>query len=43
MLIYGPTRKSAIAAVRAPALRVAADCTDHGEEFWRPAPRNCQS
>jgi predicted RNase H-like HicB family nuclease len=29
---YGATREAAIAAVRALALRVAADCIDHGEE-----------
>jgi predicted RNase H-like HicB family nuclease len=28
---YGDTRGAATAAVRALALRVAADCTDHGE------------
>jgi predicted RNase H-like HicB family nuclease len=31
VMAYGPTRESAIAAVRALALRVAADCIDHGE------------
>jgi len=36
VMAYGPTRDSAIAAVRALALRVAADCLDHGEEV--PAP-----
>jgi predicted RNase H-like HicB family nuclease len=33
---YGTTRESAIAAVRALALRVAADCIDHGEEVPEP-------
>jgi predicted RNase H-like HicB family nuclease len=32
VMAYGDTRESAIAAVRALALRVAADCLDHGEE-----------
>ena len=32
----GDTRDAAIATVRALALRVAADCIDHGEEV--PAP-----
>jgi predicted RNase H-like HicB family nuclease len=36
VMTYGVTRDSAIAAVRALALRVAADCIDHGEEV--PAP-----
>jgi predicted RNase H-like HicB family nuclease len=36
VMAYGDTRESAIAAVRALALRVAADCIDHGEEV--PAP-----
>ena len=36
VMAYGETRKAAIAAVRALALRVAADCIDHGEEV--PAP-----
>jgi hypothetical protein len=31
-MAYGSTRESAIAAVRALALRVAADCIDHSEE-----------
>ena len=31
VMAYGDTRESAIAAVRALALRVAADCIDHGE------------
>jgi predicted RNase H-like HicB family nuclease len=36
VMAYGDTRESAITAVRALALRVAADCIDHGEEV--PAP-----
>ena len=32
VMAYGDTRESAIAAVRALALRVAADCIDHGED-----------
>jgi len=32
VMAYGDTRESAITAVRALALRVAADCIDHGEE-----------
>lgn len=36
VLAYGATREAAIAAVRALALRVAADCIDHSEEV--PAP-----
>ena len=36
VMAYGNTRESAIAAVRALALRVAADCIDDGEEV--PAP-----
>jgi predicted RNase H-like HicB family nuclease len=31
VMAYGPTREAAVAAVRALALRVAADCIDHGE------------
>ena len=31
VMAYGETRESAITAVRALALRVAADCIDHGE------------
>jgi predicted RNase H-like HicB family nuclease len=30
-MAYGETRESAIAAVRALALRVVADCIEHGE------------
>jgi len=33
VMAYGAARESAIAAVRALALRVAADCIDHGEEI----------
>jgi predicted RNase H-like HicB family nuclease len=33
VMAYGATRDSAIAAVRALALRVAADCIDRGEEI----------
>jgi len=36
MMAYGATRESAIAAVRALALRVVADCIDHGEEIPEP-------
>jgi predicted RNase H-like HicB family nuclease len=36
VMAYGATREAAIAAVRALALRVAADCIDHGEEV--PVP-----
>ena len=32
VMAYADTRESAIAAVRALALRVAADCIDHGED-----------
>jgi predicted RNase H-like HicB family nuclease len=32
VMAYGATRAAAISAVRALALRVAADCVDHGEE-----------
>ena len=32
VMAYGSTREAAISAVRALALRVAADCIDHGEE-----------
>jgi predicted RNase H-like HicB family nuclease len=32
VMAYGATRESAIASVRALALRVVADCIDHGEE-----------
>jgi predicted RNase H-like HicB family nuclease len=36
VMAYGATRDSAIAAVRALALRVAADCIDHGEAIPEP-------
>lgn len=36
VMAYGATREAAIAAVRSLALRVAADCIDHGEDV--PAP-----
>jgi len=35
-MAYGATRESAVAAVRAVALRVAADCIDRGEEIPEP-------
>ena len=36
VMAYGDTRMSAIANVRALALRVAADCIDHGEVVPEP-------
>ena len=36
VMAYGASRESTIAAVRALALRVAADCIDHGEEIPEP-------
>ena len=36
VMAYGATRDAAVAAVRALALRVAADCIDHGEEVPEP-------
>jgi predicted RNase H-like HicB family nuclease len=36
VMTYGPTRDSAIAAVRSLALRVAADCIDRGEAIPEP-------
>ena len=36
VMAYGSTRDGAIAAVRALALRVAADCIDHGEAVPTP-------
>ena len=36
VMAYGTTREAAIAAVRALAFRVAADCIEHGEDV--PAP-----
>ena len=39
VMAYGETRQAAIAAVRALALRVAADCIDHGEDVPPPLAR----
>ena len=39
VMAYGDTREAAIAAVRALALRVAADCIDHGEDVPTPLAR----
>lgn len=39
VMAYGKTREEAITAVRALALRVAADCLDHGEEVPEPLAR----
>ena len=39
VMAYGKTREEAIAAVRALALRVAADCLDHGEHVPEPLAR----
>ena len=36
VMAYGQTRDAAITAVRALALRVAADCIDHGEDVPEP-------
>ena len=36
VMAYGATRESASSAVRSLALRVAADCIDHGEEVPSP-------
>ena len=36
VMAYGATRESAVAAVRALALRVAADCIEHGEAIPEP-------
>jgi predicted RNase H-like HicB family nuclease len=36
VMAYGETRESAIAAVRALASRVAADCIEHGDEIPEP-------
>ncbi len=36
VMAYGDTRDLALAAVRALALRVAADCIDHGEQIPEP-------
>lgn len=39
VMAYGATQELAIAAVRALALRVAADCIDHGERVPAPLER----
>ena len=39
VMAYGTTRESAIAAVRALALRVAADCIEQGESIPEPFTR----
>ena len=39
VMAYGASREAAIAAVRALALRVAADCINHGEEVPDPLAR----
>jgi predicted RNase H-like HicB family nuclease len=39
VMAYGKTQEEAVAAVRALALRVAADCLDHGEEVPEPLAR----
>jgi len=36
VMAYGDSREAAIAAVRALAFRVAADCIEHGEEIPSP-------
>jgi len=36
VMAYGPTRDAAIAAVRALAFRVAADCIEHAEDVPEP-------
>jgi len=36
VMAYGETRDAAIASVRALALRVAAECIEHGEEIPEP-------
>ena len=36
VMAYGDTRELAIAAVRALALRAAADCMEHGEDIPEP-------
>jgi predicted RNase H-like HicB family nuclease len=40
VMAYGATRESAIGSVRALALRVAADCIEHGEEIPEPLPKS---
>ena len=39
VMAYGETRESAIDAVRTLALRVAADCLEHGEDVPEPLAR----
>lgn len=39
VMAYGETRESAIANVRSLALRVAADCLEHGEQVPSPLQR----
>ena len=39
VIAYGKTREEAITAVRALALRVAADCLDEGEDVPGPLAR----
>ena len=39
VMAYGESRDAALAAVRALALRVAADCIDHGEVVPEPLAR----
>lgn len=39
VMAYGETREAAIANVRSLALRVAADCLDHGEDVPAPLSR----
>jgi predicted RNase H-like HicB family nuclease len=36
VMAYGATRDAAVAAVRALALRVVADCIEHGDEIPEP-------
>ncbi len=39
VMTYGDTREAAIDAVRTLALRVAADCLEHGEDVPEPIAR----
>jgi predicted RNase H-like HicB family nuclease len=39
VMAYGPTCEAVIDAVRALALRIAADCIDHGEDVPEPLAR----
>ena len=39
VMAYGDTREAAIDAVRTLALRVAADCLEHGEDVPEPLAR----